>query len=67
MQSGRSFCPKFSKADDFGHKLLVDHNEKLVINGVTNVVPRERYFGMITGYAKMEIKDNLAIYEKTFS
>ena len=67
MQSGRSFCPKFSKADDFGRKLLVDHNEKLVINGGTNVVPRERYFGMITGYAKMEIKDNLVIYEKILS
>ena len=64
MQSSISFCPKVSKADDFGHKLLVDHNEKTVISGVTNVVALDRYFRMIAGYATMAIKDNLTIYKK---
>ena len=64
MQSNISFCPKVSKAGDFGHKLLVDHNEKIVISGVTNVVALDRYFGMIVGYATMTIKDNLTIYKK---
>ena len=64
MQAGRSFNPKVYKADYFGHKLHVDQNEKLVMYGVTHVVARDRYSGMITGYTTMAIKSNLTIYEK---
>ena len=32
--------------------------------GVTHVVARDGYFGMITGYAIMVIKINLTRYEK---
>ena len=64
MQAGRSFNPKVYKADYFGHKLHVDQNEKLVMYGVTHVVARDGYSGMITGYTTMAIKNNLTIYEK---
>ena len=63
MQSGRSFNPKVYKADYFGHKLHVDQNEKLiggVRHGVTHVVARDEYSGMITGYTTMVIKNNLS-------
>ena len=66
MQAGRSFNPKVYKADYFGHKLHVDQNEKLVMYGVTHVVARDGYSGMITGYTTMAIKNNLTIYEKMF-
>ena len=66
MQAVRSFNPKFYKAVYFGRKLHVDQNEKLVMYGVTHVVARDRYSGMITGYTTMAIKKNLTIYEKMF-
>ena len=66
MQAGRSFNPKVYKADYFGHKLHVDQNEKLAMYGVTHVVARDGYSGMITGYTTMDIKNNLTIYEKMF-
>ena len=66
MQAGRSFNPKIYKADYFELKLHVDQNEKLVMYGVTHVVARDRYSGMITGYTTMAIKKNLTIYEKMF-
>ena len=66
IQAGRSFNPKVYKADYFGHKLHVDQNEKIVIDGVTHVVARDGYSGIITGYTTMTIKSNLTIYEKMF-
>ena len=66
IRAGRSFTSKVYKANDFGHKLLVDHNDKLVMYGVTHVVARDGYFGMITGYATIAIKINLTRYEKMF-
>ena len=66
MQTGRLFNPKVYKADYFGHKLHVDHNEKLVMYDVTHVVARDGYSGMITGYTTMAIKSNLTIHEKMF-
>ena len=64
VQAGRSFNPKVYTADYFVHKLHVDQNKKLVMYGVTHVVARDRYSGMITGYTTMAIKSNLTIYEK---
>ena len=58
MQAERSFNPKVYKADYFGLKLHVDQNKKLVIYGVTHVVVRDGYSGMITGYTLIEIKNN---------
>ena len=66
MQAGRSFNPRVCKADYFGHKLHVDQNEKLVIYGVTHVVARDGYCGMITGYTTMALKSNLTVYGKMF-
>ena len=66
MQAGRSFNPKVYKADYFRLKLHVDQNEKLVMYGVTHVVARDGYSGMITGYTTIAIKNNLTIYEKMF-
>ena len=66
MQAGRSFNTKVYKADYFGHKMHVDQTEKLVMYGVTHVVARDRYSGMITGYTTMAIKNNLTMYEKMF-
>ena len=66
MQAGRSFNPKIYKVDYFGHKMLLDQNEKLVMDGITQVVARDGYFGMITGYATIANKNNLTIYEKFF-
>ena len=59
MQAGRSFYLKVYKADYSGHKLHVDQNEKLLMYGVTHVVARNGYFGIITGYTTMTIKINL--------
>ena len=66
MQAGRSFNPKVCKADYFGHKLHVDQNDKLVMYGVTHDPARDGYFGIITGFQTMAIKNNLTIYEKMF-
>ena len=66
MQAERSFNPKVYKADYFGHKLLVDQNEKLVMYVESYVVARDGYSRMITGYITMAIKSNLTIYEKMF-
>ena len=66
MQAERSFNPKVYKADYFGHKLLVDQNEKLVMYVLSYVVAHDGYSRMITGYITMAIKSNLTIYEKMF-
>ena len=66
MQAERSFNPKVYQVDYFGHKLLVDQNEKLVMYVVSYVVARDGYFRKITGYTTMAIKSNLTIYEKMF-
>ena len=66
MQAGRPLNPKVYKADYFGHKLPVDHNEKLLVYGVTHVVACNGCSGRITGYTTMAIKNNLTIHEKMF-
>ena len=58
MQAGRLFYPKVCKADYFEHKLHVDQNEKLLLYGVTHIVARDGYSGMITGYTTIAIKTN---------
>ena len=59
VRAGRSLNPKVYNADYFGHKLHVDQNEKLVMYGVTHVVARDGYSGMIVGFTTMPIKNNL--------
>ena len=66
MQAVRSFNPKIYKVDYFWHKMLVDQNEKLVIDDITQLVAGDGYYGMITGYATIVIKNNLTIYKKFF-
>ena len=66
VQAGRLFYPKACKAEYFEHKMHVEQNEKLVMYGVTHVVARDGYSGMITGYTTMAIKSNLTIHEKMF-
>jgi len=65
-QAGRSLNPKVYNADYFGHKVHIDQNEKLVMYGVTHVVARDGYSGMIVGFTTMPIKNNLVIYEKLY-
>ena len=66
MQAQRSFNSKVYKVDYFGHRLLVDQNEKLAMHVVSYVVARDGYSKMITGYTTIAIKSNLTIYEKMF-
>ena len=53
-------------ASYFGHKLHMDQNEKLITFGVTHVVARDGYSGMIVGYMTLPVKNNVAIYEEIF-
>ena len=50
----------------FGHKLHIDHNEKLARYGVTHIVARDGFSGKIICYSTMPVKNNLAIYESIF-
>ena len=60
------FNPVRYAANYFGHKLHMDQNEKLVSFGVTHVVARDGYSGMIVGYMTLPVKNNVAIYEAVF-
>ena len=40
MKAGRSYNPKFYKLDFFGHKMLVDQNGKIIMNGNTSLYIR---------------------------
>lgn len=50
----------------FGHKIHLDHNEKLVMFGVTSVVARDGFSGKIVAYGVMPIKNCIAIYDLVF-
>ena len=56
MQAGRSF--KVYKSDNFKLNLHADQNEKLGMYGVTHVIARDGYSGMIIGHKTMAIKSN---------
>lgn len=56
MQAGRSF--KVYKSDNFRLNLHADQNEKLGMYGVTHVIARDGYSGMIIGHKTMAIKSN---------
>jgi len=64
--AGRSLNPKCYKADYFGHKVHLDQNEKLRMFGVTHVMARDGYSGMIVAYATMPVKNNLIIYKEIY-
>lgn len=64
--AGRSLNPKCYKADYFGHKVHLDQNEKLRMFGVTHVMARDGYSGMIIAYSTMPIKNNLIIYDEIY-
>lgn len=63
---GRALNPKCYRADYFGHKVHIDQNEKLVMYGVTHVIARDGYSGMIVGNTTMPVKNNALIYENIF-
>ena len=64
--AGRSLNPKCYSADYFGHKVHIDQNEKLVMFGVTHVMARDGFSGMIVASSTMPIKNNLTIYDKIY-
>lgn len=50
----------------FGHKLHIDQNEKLTRYGVTHVLARDGYSGMIVSHLTLPVKNNLAIYDSVY-
>ena len=50
----------------FGHKLHIDQNEKLAQYGVTHVLARDGYSGMIVSHLTLPVKNNLAIYDVVY-
>lgn len=64
--AGRSLNPKCYSADYFGHKIHIDQNEKLVMFGVTHVMARDGFSGMIVAFTNMPIKNNLVIYDQIY-
>ena len=65
--AGRSLNPKCYNADYFGHKVHLDQNEKLKRFGVTHVMARDGYSGMIVAFSTMPVKNNLIIYDEIYS
>ena len=64
--AGRSLNPKCYTAEYFGHKVHIDQNEKLVMFGVTHVMARDGYSGMIVAHSTMPVKNNLTIYDEVY-
>ena len=64
--AGRTLNPKYYTANYFGHKVHIDQNEKLVMFGVTQVMARDGYSGMIIATSTMAVKNNLIIYEEIY-
>ena len=64
--ANRQLNPKPYHADYFGQKVHIDQNEKLVMYGVTHVIARDGYSGMVVATSTMPIKNNLTIYEEIF-
>ena len=62
--AGRSLNLKCYNADYFGHKIHMDQNEKLKMFGVTHVMARDGYSGMIVAFSTMHVKNNLIIYDE---
>ena len=58
--------PSIYVARYFGHKLHMDQNEKLSVFGVTCVIARDGYSGMIVASAVMPKKNNILIYEHVY-
>ena len=54
-------------ADYFGHRVLIDHNEKVVMYFVIHVCARDGLSGKIDGFVTMPVKNNLEIYNHLFS
>ena len=65
--AGRQLNPKCYNADYFGHKVHLDQNEKLKMFGVTHVMARDGYSGMIVAFSTMPVKNNLIIYDEIYS
>ena len=55
-QGSRNLNPTPYYAEEFGHKLHMDQNEKLAIFGVTYVL----------AIASMPVKNNITIYDRVY-
>ena len=64
--AGRCLNPKCYSADYFGHKVHIDQNEKLVMYGVTHVMARDGFSGIIIAHSTMPVKNNLIIYDEIY-
>lgn len=51
------------RADNFGHKMRVDQNEKLEMHLVTRVAAKDGHCYFVVGYATMRMKNNLIVFE----
>ena len=60
----RAVNPIPYRADYFGHKLHIDHNERLVIYGVTHVVAIDGHSRFVVAGTTMPVKNNLTIYRE---
>ena len=65
--AGRSLNPKCYNADYFGHKVHTSQNENLKMFGVTHVMARDGYSGMIVAFSTMPVKNNLIICDEIYS
>ncbi|KAL1277198.1 hypothetical protein QQF64_023871 [Cirrhinus molitorella] len=62
----RNLNPVPYHAEDMGHKLHLDQNEKLGMFGVTHVLAVDGYSSKIVAKATMPVKNNLVIYEQVY-
>ena len=60
----RAVNPIPYRADYFRHKLHIDHNERLVIYGVTHVVAIDGHSRFVVAGTTMPVKNNLTIYRE---
>ena len=57
---------KFCTIENFGEKLHMDQNEKLVMFGVTHVCAIDVYSGKIVEFESMPVKNNVEINSHMF-
>ena len=65
--AGRSLNPKCYSTDYFGLKVYMDQNEKRKMYGVTHVMARDGYSGLIVAFSTMPVKNNLINYDEIYS
>ncbi|XP_076578871.1 uncharacterized protein LOC143315209 [Chaetodon auriga] len=65
-QGARNLNPIPYNAENMGHKIHMDQNEKLAMFGVTHVLALDGFSKKVVAHSTMPIKNNLTIYEDVF-